>query len=235
MPINRMWNNILDAAHIVITRPTSQAELKKLGFPTSSSDWLACPSALPHDLNVKGGEIIFNRTAQAAADCRITLQKIEPEDLEINSPSWYVVFETEPQIACRLDLSSPDWGLIEQSLKFSISSAFVSFTEAWPGLVFESLERPAFLLPCSEWLRHESLSLYDEECRPIIDLEMLAQLRHMLLFQIDYWATAKLLDCDGIVWEYKIDKEELISTDLEFTAWIKEAISFQLDRGRKEN
>lgn len=225
MPINRTWNNVIDATEVVISSPVAEKNLDDLGFPSTASRWLTHPTEMLKELHTNCGEVISRMVTTACVENRVTLQLIEPEEIEFNPPRWYVAFGTTPTIAKRLDLGLPNWVQLERELQFSIPNTFVSFAESWPGLVFGTLYFPAFLLPSSDWLRHETLSPYDGQGRPLIDGGVLDKLKRMILFQVDYWTNAKLLDCNGTVWQYQIESAELTNTELLFADWLENEIS----------
>lgn len=220
MPIVRTWNNVIDADEIILHSPIESHDLEELGFPGASDKWLSAPADKLESLGISQ-DIVGTQAMKAAHAGHVALHKFEPEDTEFETPRWYVVFETTPLIGRRLDLTDPDWSHVERSLHFSIPEAFVSFAQSWPGLCIGSLDAPAFLMPSDDWLRHESLTPFDGQGRPLIDEHLLQELKGMLLFQIDYWAKAKLLDDSGTVWDFKIDESNLASTKLEFSVWLE--------------
>lgn len=224
MPVSRTWNNVIDAYEIVVSNPIEADQLDELSFPSCAAQWISTPADQLTRLGACEGTL-GGQTMIAASDGRVTLTRIEPEDREFESPQCYVVFYTNPLISRRLDLSTPDWPQLTTRLNFSIPDSFVSFAEAWPGLCIGGLDVPGFLLPSSEWLHHDALSPYDDQGRPTISRQLLERLSSMLLFQIDYWAKAKLLDANGIVWEFDIQHAFLASTGREFSVWLEQELA----------
>lgn len=158
----------------------------------------------------------------------MALVKVDPEDVEFSTQCWFVEFGSTPRIARRLDLEPPDWKYLERELEFVFPPSFVAFAEAWPGLLIGGFDGPQLLLPSGDWLNHDALSPYDGQGRALIDVDLFQRLKRFLLFQIDYWAKAKLLGASGTVWEYDIAKAELTDTGREFDVWLDEALRSEL-------
>ena len=158
MPIVQTWNNVIDAAEIAATFPVSASDLERIGSPASACKWILEPSDELKSLDSPEIEPMMRLLTEAAYGRRVSIKKIVPEDVAFDSPRWYVEFGSMPRISRRLDLPQPDWEKIRRLLGFSASGLFVWLGEAWPGLTIGGIEKPAFLLPSTDWVRHECLS-----------------------------------------------------------------------------
>jgi len=211
---------VVDATESVITAPASDLELESLSFSEGAGLWLSQPVTQFR----KNHKIIYNQLTtsvlEACAKSQVSLVKIEPEEVDFEA-RYFVMFDTRPTIAFRLDLTPPDWIRIESRCGFSVSPAFISFAEKWPGLIIGSFDFPAFLLSPVCWLDHKLLLSYDGQCQPTESPELIRQLKGFLLFQVDYWSKAKLLDASGDVWEYSSTSKKLTRTEFSFDIWLE--------------
>ena len=149
--------------------PVSDEDVISLGFSLADHAWLSQPSKEIQNLNTNPSHLISSLATNACSGNLISLRKLEPEDLDFSSPSWFVVFESSPTLAIELNTAHLDWSIIESQLESSIPVLFKSFSETWPGLRIGGFDRPAFMLSSEEWFQHQVLSSYDGDCRPLID------------------------------------------------------------------
>lgn len=235
MPVEAIWNNVIDAIQFIVTAPISDSELELLSFPVGAGLWFAQPIEELKNRHAKTkNHFLVSSVQEACVQSEITLLKIEPEDKSLDDSRFFVVFGlypsavgTKPPVAIRLDLNVPDWIGIERRCGFSLPPAFVSFAENWPGLTIGSIEYPAFLLPPEYWLDHNQLLAYDGNSQPVNPPEIIQRLEEFLIIQCDYWGIAKLLDNAGNVWEYDLSSMKLTDTGDAFEVWLERELTRQ--------
>lgn len=242
MPVQEIWNNVIDATEFIVTAPVSNTELKRLSFPVGAGLWLSQPIVqLQNRYEHTNNHLLSSSVRDACAHSKLALLKVEPEDKEFDSPRYFVVFglypslvSAKPSVAIRLDLDVPDWNDIQRHCGFSLPPAFVSFAENWPGLTVGNIDYPKFLLPPECWLDHKLLLAYDGDCQPVNPPELIQRLEEFLIFQCDYWGIARLLDAAGNVWEYELSSMNFTNTGDSFEAWLERELTRQIDNTRSE-
>jgi hypothetical protein len=224
MSVLKTWNNVIDATVIEVTLPTSSRELAELGFPATALPWLNDPVLRASQPGVV--EPLDERLLSACKDADVSFVRCEPEDTEFEAPSFYVCFgrttNQHQRILIRLDLPNPDWGAIEAKVGFPVCPTFKTFAVRYPGLIIGALDYSAYLLSPEYWTDSEILVGRDGQGRFVITKDLLSRLRDFLVFQIDYWAKAKLLDEDQQVWVYDLSAHTLERTGKSFAEWLRD-------------
>ncbi|WP_417378360.1 hypothetical protein [Gimesia sp.] len=236
MPVEEIWNNVIDVTQFIVRAPINDLELEILSFPVGAGLWLSKPvGELKKSDDITKNRLLANSVLEACDNSQISLLKIVPENIGCDSPCYFVVFglipannRTNPSIAIRLDLNVPDWSGIERRCGFSLPPEFVAFAENWPGLTIGSIEFPAFLLPSESWLDHKILLAYDEDSQTVNPPEIIQRLEQFLILQCDYWGIAKLLDHMGKVWEYDLSSMKLTNTEDTFEVWLEKELNRRL-------
>ena len=231
MSTTEIWNNSSDCHELIATPPFIKEDIRKAGFPPEcdliikdiSNFILKQCIALPDYRNIS----TFIDDAIRAGS--YALVRETPEDEKYRNTRYFLSFGSNDEkgwleypISIQLGLNSPDWVSLKEKIGFIPEMQAVKFIESFPGLIFQHIEYPDFILPVEYFDNVSELLPQESNGEIAIPKEKLSMLDNYLFFHCDYWSVYRFIGRDGIVYELKTNPFSFISTGIDFDNWVYE-------------